>query len=64
MLAGIAVLGGMGFTMSLFVANLAYLPNHPEMLSVSKIGVLTASTIAGILGWGILRMVTPRPAEA
>ena len=49
---GTACLGGIGFTMSLFIANLGF-PDS-ALLDVSKIGILVASLISGILGWIIL----------
>ncbi len=50
-----AMLGGIGFTMSLFIAGLA-VPD-PAMLDEAKIGVLTASTIAGVIGYIVLGRV-------
>ena len=51
---GVAILGGVGFTMSIFVASLAF----PEgvMHQMSKIGILAASSASGLAGWGILRL--------
>ncbi len=46
---GVAALAGIGFTMSLFIANLAF-PGSP-LLDTAKIGILTASLISGIAGW-------------
>jgi NhaA family Na+:H+ antiporter len=51
-LVGVGFLAGIGFTMSLFIANLAF---ADMTLELSKIGVLTASTVAGIIGFVILR---------
>jgi NhaA family Na+:H+ antiporter len=51
-LHGVSWLGGIGFTMSLFIANLAF--EGTEHLEEAKIGILGASTIAGIVGWTIL----------
>lgn len=48
-----AMLGGIGFTMSLFIAGLAF--PDAALLEEAKIGVLTASTIAGVLGYVFLR---------
>jgi Na+:H+ antiporter, NhaA family len=45
---GIGLLGGIGFTMSLFVANLAF--GDALGLEVAKVGILVASVIAGIAG--------------
>ncbi len=52
-LIGIAMLGGMGFTMSLFISNLAF--SDPELLNQAKIGILIGSLIAGVSGYLILR---------
>jgi NhaA family Na+:H+ antiporter len=46
-------LGGIGFTMSLFIANLAF--DGALFLPVAKAGILTASLIAGIVGWVLFR---------
>jgi Na+:H+ antiporter, NhaA family len=52
---GAGWLGGSGFTMSLFVAGLAFGANE-ELLKLAKIGVLTASTLAAVIGsWLLLR---------
>jgi len=48
-LAGVGVLCGIGFTMSLFVANLAF-PGDAAHLAAAKLGILAASVIAGIIG--------------
>ena len=47
-LAGVAALGGIGFTVSLFIAELAYEPG--AMQDGAKIGVLIGSVIAAVLG--------------
>ena len=52
MLHGAAWLGGIGFTMSLFVGGLAF--GEGELLNAAKVGVLTASILAGIVGWRIV----------
>jgi NhaA family Na+:H+ antiporter len=46
-------LGGIGFTMSLFIANLAF--DGTPFLTVSKVGILIASLIAGAMGWALFR---------
>jgi NhaA family Na+:H+ antiporter len=51
-LAGAAILGGIGFTMALFIAGLAF-PNGP--LDAAKLGVLAASAVTGLVGWLALR---------
>ena len=47
-LAGIGLLGGIGFTMSMFISNLAF--TDVDVISNSKLSILTASTISAILG--------------
>ena len=56
-LYGISWLGGIGFTMSIFIANLAF--EQTDRLEIAKVGVLAASLIAGIGGWLILRKSSP-----
>ena len=55
-LFGVSFLGGIGFTMSIFVADLAYSDN-PELLIQSKTAVLVASLIAGFTGYIWLRFI-------
>lgn len=54
-LLGMAMLGGIGFTMSLFIGGLAFPGDAPLMREV-KIGVLAGSTIAAIAGYAVLRL--------
>jgi NhaA family Na+:H+ antiporter len=56
-LVAVAVLGGIGFTMALFIAGLAFSPASPEsgLLDVAKLGILAASALAGIVGSVLLR---------
>jgi NhaA family Na+:H+ antiporter len=49
---GAAWLGGIGFTMSLFIANLAFAES--ASLTSAKLGILAASLVAGGVGWAIL----------
>ncbi|MCG6913634.1 Na+/H+ antiporter NhaA [bacterium BMS3Abin03] len=53
-LYGAGILTGIGFTMSLFIAGLAF--KDPALLDLSKIGVLTGSIISGVLGFLFLRL--------
>jgi NhaA family Na+:H+ antiporter len=57
-LLGAGLLGGIGFTMSLFVANLAYRVAGVE--NEAKVAILAASVVAGSLGYLWLRFVAPR----
>ena len=58
-LLGAGMLGGIGFTMSLFVANLAFGPT--PMLETAKVGILMASVISGVTGALVLSKATTRP---
>jgi len=57
--AGVAVLGGIGFTVSLFISDLAF---RGDVVDDAKIGVLAASAIAALLGTLVLRIVLRGPA--
>ena len=59
---GLGLLCGIGFTMSLFIASLAY----PDTLRYEEavLGVLGASVIAALLGGAWLRAVLPLPARS
>ena len=52
-LYGVGILTGIGFTMSLFVGNLAFVENVEYMGGV-KIGVLTGSLLSTIMGYFLL----------
>ena len=55
---GLALLGGIGFTMSIFIATLGF-ADHPEQQVIAKTGILTASLIAGVCGYLWLRFAVP-----
>lgn len=57
---GAGWLGGVGFTMSLFIAGLAFADE--AVLTVAKLGILTASTIAAVAG-SLLLLRSPRSAS-
>jgi NhaA family Na+:H+ antiporter len=54
-LHGVSWLGGIGFTMSLFIAGLAF--SDASLLDSAKVGILAGSLVAGIVGWAMLRTV-------
>ena len=54
-ITGISLLAGVGFTMSIFVANLAFM-DQALLLDSAKVGILAGSIIAGILGYIVLRL--------
>lgn len=53
---GAGLLGGIGFTMSIFIANLAF-PGHPDTVTSAKITILLASLTAGLLGFIWLKLI-------
>ena len=55
---GVAVVAGIGFTMSLFVATLAF--PDPATTASAKLAVLTGSLLSGMIGFVILLMATNR----
>jgi len=52
-IAGVALLAGVGFTMSLFISNLAF--RMPGFVEQAKYGILTASVLSGITGLLVLK---------
>lgn len=57
---GVAMLCGIGFTMSLFIGGLAF-PGRPELVDEAKIGVLTGSVLSALLGFLLLRVAPRHP---
>jgi Na+/H+ antiporter NhaA len=58
---GVAALAGIGFTVSIFVANLAF---EGELLDLAKLGVLGASVMSAVVGLALLRGGDREPASA
>ena len=58
---GAAALAGIGFTLSLFIAEIAF---EGEMLEEAKVGVLAASATAAVLGWAIFHTIERIPKSA
>jgi Na+:H+ antiporter, NhaA family len=54
-IAGAGMLGGIGFTMSIFIANLAF-AEQAAVINASKMAILIASLTAGTLGYTWLRL--------
>ncbi len=57
---GVGLLGGIGFTMSIFIADLGFV-NSPQDLLMAKTGILLASAIAGLGGFFWLMAHTSKP---
>jgi NhaA family Na+:H+ antiporter len=55
---GVSWLGGIGFTMSLFVTGLAF--TDAAAIDQAKVGIFAASLAAGVMGWVMLRRARPR----
>jgi Na+:H+ antiporter, NhaA family len=53
-LIGMGLLAGIGFTMSIFISNLAF-STSPELIQSSKVAVLISSVLAATLGWILLK---------
>ena len=53
-IVGVSFLAGVGFTMAIFIANLAF-TNSPEYIDSAKVGILIGSFLSGLLGYSILR---------
>ena len=58
-LYGVGIITGIGFTMSLFVGNLAFIDNTQYIDGV-KIGVLTGSLLSALVGYILLLIVTKK----
>jgi hypothetical protein len=62
-LAGGAALSGIGFTISLFIVDLAF--GRGALADQARVGVLSAFVLAGLLGWALFRIADRRlPAGA
>ncbi len=57
MIYGASLLAGVGFTMSLFVSDLAF--NSAALLMEAKIGILIGSLLSGVFGYLVLRKLLP-----
>jgi NhaA family Na+:H+ antiporter len=60
-IAGVALLGGIGFTMSLFITELAF--ESAELAHDARVGILIGSVVAGVAGYLVLRATLPPPRE-
>ena len=51
---GVAILSGVGFTMSLFIGGLAF-NNNDVFMNTAKIGIIVGSVFSGVIGYIVLR---------
>lgn len=66
MMASIAMLGGIGFTVSLFIATLSFGGSSPHMVDLlnhAKLGIVLGSLISGIIGFIWLHFTLPKTAS-
>ncbi len=64
-IAAVSVLGGIGFTVSLFIANLTFGEDVylSQILNNAKLGILIGSFLAGFLGWLFLNLTLPKTPQ-
>ncbi|HEX8586699.1 Na+/H+ antiporter NhaA [Pseudomonas sp.] len=55
---GVAILCGIGFTMSLFVGSLAFVPGQSEFAGMDRMGILTGSVLAALIGYGVTALAS------
>ena len=60
-IAGVSLLAGIGFTMSIFVAELGF-AHQPELLLMAKTGILMTSFVSGVAGFIWLYLVSEKKA--
>ena len=65
-LLGVAMACGIGFTMSLFIAGLAFEHGSGDYFSGDRLGILVGSLLSAVVGYGVLRFSLPkqRPPES
>jgi Na+:H+ antiporter, NhaA family len=52
----VGLLCGIGFTMSIFIASLAFGAVDPELITWAKLGILLGSLLSAVVGYSLLRM--------
>lgn len=65
MLAAVSMVGGIGFTVSLFIGTLSF-PDaaHAELLNDAKLGIVLGSLLSGILGYLLLNLTLPKAKKS
>lgn len=59
---GVAILCGIGFTMSLFVGSLAFVPGASDYAGMDRMGILTGSILAALIGYAVTAAASRRNA--
>jgi len=63
---GVSLLCGIGFTMSLFIAGLAFpgaFPGQAALVDEAKLGILAGSAVSALAGFAVLRLARPAAAQ-
>lgn len=60
-LLGVSILCGIGFTMSVFIAGLAFGEQAPQHATISVVGILAGTCVAAVVGCLILAAALPKP---
>ena len=63
-LLGIAFACGIGFTMSLFIAGLAFEHGSGDYFNGDRLGIVVGSVLSAVAAFGLLKLSLPRSAEA
>ncbi|HSO06444.1 MAG TPA: Na+/H+ antiporter NhaA [Pelomicrobium sp.] len=61
-LYGVSILCGIGFTMSLFIASLAFEGKGPAAIGVDRVGILEGSLLSAVVGFVVLKLALKRRA--
>ena len=59
---GVAILCGIGFTMSLFVGSLAFVPGSSDYAGMDRMGILTGSILAALIGYTVTALASRKAA--
>jgi len=57
---GVCCMGGIGFTVSLFIANLSFGSAYPELLNQAKLGIVLGTLASGLIGYLFLNKALPK----
>ncbi len=59
-IGAVSLLCGIGFTMSIFIAGLAFGSGNPESITLAKLGILSGSIVSAVWGYWVLKAALPR----